>query len=369
MKTVFLFFLALVLSITSQSQPADYNGAAKVTVKAFWDGVAKLEKSIASGGSAMDEDNLAGLKRKIEDTKKKDPSYATSDMEAKVGTLASGLEAIKQKTTAAIQASKDKSAQSRRLGQLLSELFQVSVQVSTSDLPTIEEKIAGYKQKMTEVLSMDKSVNKNEMDKQLNNNRVSVKHAEKDLTELDNRCRTAAEAGYAKVEYYELLFNQAYWDAAQKIYPEESSFHTAYDLATRLLNGLGGVASVEKMAARTNEQKIKDCRLPAPAATDAALEKLFVDAFNKFHAEEFKGKAFKAVITSEDWSVERNDITGIVTGRMRRAVIVYKDNEGRCFLTGNFFIRQEYVGNAYTGAVQSPYPVMGSQQMLCEKAK
>ncbi|MFN8291154.1 MAG: hypothetical protein U0U70_12935 [Chitinophagaceae bacterium] len=368
MRTYLILFL-LFPALQLMAQPADYNGPARITVKAFWDGAAKLEKSIAGGGSALDADNLAGLKRKIDDVKKKDPSYSTSAMEDKVKVFTEGLDAIKQKTANAIQASKDKSAVSRRVGHLLSDLFQVSVQVSTSDLPAIEAEISEYKNKLRELLTLDRTTNTTEVEKQLGNNRVSVKHAEKDLTELENRCRTSANADYAKVQYYELLYNQAYWDAAQQVYPEEESFRKAYALATKLLTGLGSVADVEKMAAKSKEQKIKDCRLPAPAVKDAALEKSFTEAFNKFHGDEFKGTAFRAVITSDDWSVERNDITGIVTGRIRRCVNVYKDREGKCFLTGNFFVRQEYVGNAFTGPFQSAYPVMGSQQMLCENVK
>ncbi len=365
-----IFALVFVFcSITAWAQPGDYNGPAKITVKAFWDGAARLEKSIAAGGSAMDEDNLAGLKRKIDDIKRKDATFTTSEMEEKVKLFAGQLEAIKQKTANGIQAAKNKTATSRRVGQLLSELFEVSVQVSTRDLPTIEEKINAYKNKLAEALTLDRSTNKSEMEKQIGNARGSARHAEKDLTELESRCRTSPNAENAKVNYYELIFNQAYWDAAQKIFPDEQAFSSAYTLATKLLTGLGSKADVEKMAARSKEQKIKDCRLPAGAIKDAALEKMFVDAFNKFHSEEFKGTAFKAVITSPDWSVERNELTGIVTGRVRRAVIVYKDKQGKCFLTANFFLRQEFVGNSYSGAVQSPFPVMGSEEILCENVK
>lgn len=369
MRTYFILLFLLPAASLKAQPGGEYSGPAKVTVKAFWDGASKLEKSIANGGSAMDADNLAGLKRKIDDVKKKDASYNTSEMEAKISVFTEGLEAIKQKTANAVQANKNKSAVSRRVGQLLSELFQVSVQVSTSDLSTIEAEINEYKNKLKELLTLDRATNTTEVEKQLGNNRVSVKHAEKDLTELENRCRTSANADYAKVQYYELIYNQAYWDAAQQVYPQEESFKKAYALATKLIAGLGSKADVEKMASVSKEQKIKDTRLPKPAIKDAALEKTFVDAFNKFHGEEFKGTAFKAVITSEDWSIERHEITGIVTGRIRRAVIVYKDKEGKCFLTGNFFLRQEYVGSSFTGAVQSPYPVMGSQQMLCENVK
>ncbi len=369
MKRIAPALLLVFCSVLAFAQDPSYAGPAKVTVKAFWDGAAKLEKSIANGGSMLDEDNLSNLKKKIADIKQKDAAYSTSSMEAKIKTFEDGIAAIKTKTSNSVKAAKESRAAGNKAGVLLGELFETSVQVSTFALPTIKEKIEAYKQKLAEVLQLDKTNCKSDLEKQLFNNRNSYKHAEKDLTELDSRCRTGANTEYSLAQYYELVFNQAYWDAAQKIYPDEADFKKAYSLATKLVDGLGTADDVKQLAAKTKEQKIKDTRLPAAAVKDAALEKTFVDAFNKYHSEEFKGTAFKAVLTSEDWSVERHEITGIVTGRIRRAVIVYKDKDGRCFLTANFFLRQEYVGSSFQGTMKSAYPVMGSQQILCENVK
>jgi uncharacterized protein YbaA (DUF1428 family) len=165
------------------------------------------------------------------------------------------------------------------------------------------------------------------------------------------------------------LYNQAYWDAAQKVYPNESEFKKAYTLASSLLQGLGSIDDVHKLASKSKQQKITDTKLPVAAMKDAALEKMFMDAFNKYHGEEFKGTASKAVLTSDDWSIERNGITGIVTGRVRRAVIVYKGKDGKCYLTANFFLHQEYVGNSYSSTATSKFPIMGSQEMLCGNVK
>lgn len=369
MKRITLLFIFFHFSVLLMAQDQDYNGPAKITVKAFWDAAAKLEKSIANGGSSLDADNLSNLKRKIADIKQKDAAYNTASMEERVKSFEDGISAIRQKGATAAKAGYESRAAGRRAGNLLTELFETSIQVSTFELPTIKERIEAYKQKLVELLPLDKSGCKADLEKQLKNNRNSCKHAEKDLTELDNRCRTGGNAEYCLAQYYELLFNQAHWDAAQKIYPEEADFKKAYQLATELINRLGTADDVKQLAAKTKEQKIKDTRLPAAAVKDAATEKIFVDAFNKYHGEEFKGAAFRAVLTSEDWSIERHEITGIVTGRMRRAVIVYKDKEGKCFLTANFFLRQEYVGGSFQSAVKSPYPVMGSQQILCENVK
>ena len=292
-------------------------------------------------------------------------------MEAKISVFTEGLEAIKQNSQCRAEANKNKSAVSRRVGQLLSELFQVSVQVSTSDLSTIEAEINEYKNKLKELLTLDRTTNTTEVEKKAAGEQPCICKACGKKILLN--WRTAAVLRpmliMQKCSTMNSFIIRLTGMQHNRVYPQEESFKKAYALATKLIAGLGSKADVEKMGFCFKGTKIKDTQLPEAGNKDAALEKTFVDAFNKFHGEEFKGTAFKAVITSEDWSIERHEITGIVTGRIRRAVIVYKDKEGKCFLTGNFFLRQEYVGSSFTGAVQSPYPVMGSQQMLCENVK
>ncbi|MCX6320138.1 MAG: hypothetical protein NTW29_22855 [Bacteroidetes bacterium] len=369
MKTVVLAVLIFCCTLTGTAQPGDYNGPAKITVKAFWDGAAKLEKSVANGGSALDGDNLVGLFRKIGDTKQKDPSYDVSAMEAKAKELSAGMGRIKKNNEAAVQNNQDKRMIYNKVSELLRSLFEVSVDVSTHDLPKVTATINAYKQRTEELLKLDMSQNKKDLERELRYINASAKHAEKDLAELETHCRGAINADYALAEYYELQFHQARWDAAQRVYPAEESFKTAYQLATKLLKGLGSPDDIKAMASKSKEQKIKDTRVPAGLVSDAALEKIFVETFNKYHSEEFKGTAFKAVILSSEWSVERHEVTGIVTGRIRKGAVVYKGKDGKCYLVASFFIRQEYVGNSFLANTISAYPVMGSYEMLCANVK
>lgn len=369
MKTLLLLLAAFFFIQSAFSQPGDYAGPAKGTVKAFWDGATKLEQSIAGGGSSLDADRLTTLQKKIVDTKIKDVAYNTAAMEEKFKILAEGIEAIKKKKEQAGQAFKEKLASAGKISSMLNDLFHYSTQVSNRDLPGIKERLGNYKKLTNELLALDRTGNKNELDVSRNWLKRTVINAEKNLYELDRRCREQTVAENASVQYYELLFTQAYWDAAQKVYPEEADFKKAYGIATKLLDGLGTLDDVYKLAAKSKQQKINDTRLPAAAVKDAALEKMFVDAFNKYQSEGFKGTAIKAVVMSEDWSILRHEITGIVTGRARRAVIVYKGADGKCYLTGNFFIHQKYVGNSFSSAATSPYMIIGSQEMLCENVK
>jgi len=368
MKTLLLSIFTLFFFSAVHAQDDSYAGPAKVTVKAFWDGAAKLDKSIASGGSSMDADFLSNLQRKIDDTKKKDAAYSTGAMESKIKTLAEGIDALKKKNVAAIQGNRDKIINMQNVDKILRSLFQISTDVGFAKLKTIKAEIDDYKKRTTEVLTMDMSVNKNDLEKYLGMLRVNFKVAENDLYELDRRLREQVVAENAEVNYYELLYKQAFWDAAQKVYPTETDFAKAYTTATKLVDTLGSIDNVRAIASKSKEQKIKDTRVPVAVIKDAALEKMFIDVFNKQYSEEFKGAATKAVIRSDDWSIERNEITGIVTGRVRRAAIVYKGSNGKCYLVSNFFIHQEYVGSSFI-ETKSIYIVQNGQEMLCENVK
>jgi hypothetical protein len=369
MKIISSFLLLVFFAIAANSQPDLYTGLAKITIKSFWDGATKLEASLAAGGSSLDVDKLALLQLKIRDVKNRDAGYNTASMETKWKTLAEGIDALKKKNETAIQGNRDKALNSQQVGKLLTSLFDVSVQVDNGRLKTVKTDIENYKKRTDELMAIDRSMNKSDLEKCLKTLKVNYNHAENDLTELDRRCREQTNAENAEVKYYELLFNQAHWDAAQRIYPEEADFKKTWALATKLLEGLGSIDDVHNIAAKSKQQKINDTKLPVAAVKDAALEKMFVDAFNKYHGEEFKGVATKAVLTSDDWSIQRNEISGIVTGRIRRAVIVYKGKDGRCYITANFFLLQEYVGSSFSSNARSIYPVMGSQEMLCVNVK
>jgi hypothetical protein len=364
--TFLLFLLFLAQSVCAQDP--GYTGPAKNMVQAFWDLAAKLDASVAAGGSSMDGPKLLTLEKKINDVKNKDAAYNTSAMESKLKACAQAVDAYRKKNENAQNAYKEKMDKESKTSKMIYELFHISTDVDNGGLGTIGNVIENYKKKTQELLLLKEDITKRDLEKFNGYIKNDLKTADNDLLELDRRCREQTDPKNAEVQYYELQYKQAYWDAAQKIFPEEKSFAVTYDLATKLLAGLGTLEDVHKIASKSKQQKINETRLPAAVAKDAALEKTFMEIFNKQYGEEYKGTATKAILLSDDWTILRNEITGIVTGRRRHAVIVYKGTNGKCYLTSNFFIHQEYVGNAFINT-KSIYVLMGSQEMLCEHAK
>lgn len=369
MKSALFVFTLLFSMINANGQDNNYTGPASAAVKAFWDEAAKLEQSNAAAEANSNKTKIATLARKIQEIKAMDVTYNTAAMEAKFKKLTETIISPKVKTGLVIQDRHEMALKSQQVAKILNSLFHISTQVDNRRLKTIVQEIEDYKKQLAEVLTMDTSGNKSELRQHFAQLKTSFKSAENDLLELDRRCREQTVAENADVKYYELEYNQAYWDAAQKIYPNEPDFKKVWQLAAKLVDGLGTIDDVHKLASKSKQQKINDTKLPLAAMKDAALEKMFMDAFDKFHGEEFKGKAVKAVLTSDEWSIERNNITGIVTGRVRRAVVLYKGKDGKCYLTANFFLHQEYVGNSFSSTATSKFPIMGSQEMLCGNVK
>ena len=223
------------------------------------------------------------------------------------------------------------------------------------------------KAKTAELLALDRSGNRS-FDVWVKRIRQRAAEAAIRYPKLEKICKEQTKFIEAQNYYRHFQSYQSYWDAAQQLFPEEESFKTTYTLITSILDGLGTEQNLQALIAKNADQKVKDTRLPEAKVKDAALEKLFMTAYDQMYGASHKGKAIKAIIVSDDWQVQRNEVTGIVTGRLRKGAVVYKNAEGQCRLIEEFFIQQEYVGNAFVGT-KSVYAVGKGQEMLCENVK
>jgi hypothetical protein len=369
MKTLLLLLLPLLILNNCLAQQVNgYEGPAKIAVTQLKDGITKLEKSVAAGGSNLDADTYLSLVRKLADVKKKDPSFNISEIESKLKTLEASILGNKQKAVTARQDMQDQANQMQKAGTLLNSLFYISPGVDNGDLPTIEEKLKVYNQKLDELLTMDLSVVKPSL--QVHYKRIirPAQVAEKELNEIDRSCREQTDPKNAEREYYELIYFRDFWNAAQKVFPEEPAFKNAYAHSVKLLSGLGSKENVHSLAAKTMENKVRSAHLPAAVMKDATLEKTFMDIFNSNEGQQIGATAVKAVLIHDDWTIIRNELSGIVTGRRRAAAIAYRKKDGKCYFFSSFYILQEYVGGTF-GRSMSANLVSGGNELLCENVK
>jgi hypothetical protein len=372
MKKIFQLVVTISFYATINAQDANYKGPAKSYVNSFWQ-MAKIAGELAEKGSVSATSRMDNMDKTIGIIKEKDPAYITSKMTEEVNRLRELLRlkaGTYQKEQQQIFAQKEKEQQDsksrekldwenqKKIAALLEYLFG-----RNNDNLDIEE----MKAKTNELLALDRS-GYTKFEIWIKRLKQKAEEAAIRYPKQEAICKQETRQVEAKKWYRVFQSYQSYWEAAQKIFPEEEGFKKIDSLITNILNGLGTEDNLLALVAKNYEQKVKNTRLPGAKVQDAALEKLFMDAYDKMYSESHKGKAIKAIIVSDDWQIQRNEITGVVTGRFRKGAIVYKNAEGQCRLVEEFFIQQEYVGNAFTGT-KSVYAVGKGQEMLCENVK
>lgn len=346
------------------AQDPSYKGPAKIYVASFWKNVESLKNG--AGGSAQN------LERAIANTKEKDPSYNTSAMEAelkiwKEKESQSDLAKQEKKDSQAKKMADQHNAQweTVNLKKDLDYLFkEANLQVGHNNLEFAQKRLDDFKSKTQNVLSQSAKVPQD-----------YVKYISKfngSMEQFYSRNK-ALLADVTKVEEYEpahfeLQLYEAYWDAAQKIYPNETEFKDAYAKIVAYKKSVGTLNDVKKVSDKNSIEKIKDAKMDAPVAKDATLEKFVLDAFNATFKNDY-GTALKVVLTQNGWTTEKNELTGITTGRNRTTQVAYKGNDGKCYLlSGIVYIHEEYVSGNFTNRV-IVYKGIGGMEMLCENVK
>ena len=85
---------------------------------------------------------------------------------------------------------------------------------------------------------------------------------------------------------------------------------------------------------------------------NSRLEQDAIDAINRYAAAEgWKERYYKAVITSYDWYISRNEWTSIITGRSLDVTLLGKWPDGSCRYA-EFGVWQSYDGSKYSDVMQ-----------------
>ncbi|MBK8611665.1 MAG: hypothetical protein IPL84_17435 [Chitinophagaceae bacterium] len=357
----------------ADAKSSDYTGAAKNQVKYFWDRALQPTDKLSEGEL---EGNIRDMEYALKATKEKDPAYNASEME---GTLKKIKDDFKAKRLAEVRntsGDRSKRPQEEKVvtdpTELMEKLFiDVRISVgSTSDLPEAPAKIESYKAKLNKLLLMDYT------DAIINEGRNAKgsisgfsNSTDRELDKVGSYLKEAREKTGMQYIYYTLQYHQAFWDAAQKVFPEESSYAAMYNKTTAALTGIGSLEQLYAKAEANRIEYIKNTKLPAAAVKDANLEKVITNGFNKLYGAAHNVSALKAVLTQNGWTTLRNSLTGIVVGRQRSAKLAYKRSDGKCYLLPDYvFIREDYVGGSFINTV-AVFNGLDGEEMLCENVK
>lgn len=357
----------------ADAKSADYTGAAKNQVKYFWDRAVQPADKLSEGEL---NGNIRDMDYALKATKEKDPAYNTSEMEAALKKIKDDLKAKKLAEVRNTSGDRSKQPQQEKVVTdpvgLMEKLFiEANISVgSTSDLPEAPAKIAGYKAKLEKLLSMDYT------DALIKTGRNAKGHisgfknsTERELDKIEGTLKEARDRSNMEYRYYTIQFHQAFWDAAQKVFPEESSYIDMYKKTTTAFNGLGSLEQLYVKAEANRIEYIKNTKLPTAAVKDANLEKVLTSGFNKIYGAAHNVSALKAVLTQNGWTTLRNSLTGIVVGRQRSAKLAYKGRDGKCYLLPDYvFIQEDYVGGSFINTL-AVFNGLDGEEMLCENVK
>lgn len=409
MKKIKLILTWIIITITINllAQDPNYKGSAKMDVTSFW-----RQAELVKNGKATST-TLSNLEKSLGNTKQKDPSYNTISMEEVIQTckektnkdkeaeLAKKAQqekdwedgkkqlkeqnakyneseaAKKEKISANMDASRNETQNKLKIKKMFDNVFNIS-SFSFKDLDKAQAENDAYKKEVDNLLAMkdERAAYITEMKKGNDYERFVGKmkisydrNFDTFIEKVDKIMAqsTGGEDGNWKNVYYEMQAEQIRWDAAQKVFPDEPKFAEAYKKITAKVNQYGSLDKIAGKNKENNIEKIKNTKLPAAVIKDAALEKMFVDAFNKTYSAEYKGTATKAILLHSDWEIERHAISGVIIDRKRVGAIVYKGTDGKCYLISLIYLYQDYISGSFqntkAGFAQSGH------EMLCENSK
>ncbi len=371
MKTLILILSVILFSISSFCQDPNYKGPAKNQVNYFW----KYAKPAEKLSESELNHSIGEMEYALKATKQKDPAYNTNEMETVLQKIKDDLKAQKLAVVREVSGDKRNSRPEEKISNdpttLLEKLFidnNISVG-STADLPQAPAKIEAYKVKLEKLLSMDHTdalIKKGRLAK--GNISGFMRITDRELDKTDGLVKEIRDRSGMEYMFYTLQYHLAYWNAAQKTFPEENSYADMFKKINTAFIKLGSLEQLYAKAEVNRVEYIKNTKLPAPVVRDAKLENILMSGFNKVYGASNNVSALKAVLTQSSWTTLRS-VTGIVVGRERTAKIAYKGNDGKCYMLPDYiFIREEYIGASFTNT-KAVFNGLDGIEMLCENVK
>lgn len=95
--------------------------------------------------------------------------------------------------------------------------------------------------------------------------------------------------------------------------------------------------------------KTKDALMPKSAMTDKKLEQEMIAVIknSQTYKDRIKGEIIRLVIIDPDWTIRRNELTGVILHRYIRATIAVKNADGTCTVWQLVTFQQDYVGGKF----------------------
>lgn len=125
-----------------------------------------------------------------------------------------------------------------------------------------------------------------------------------------------------------------------------------------------GAATLKNIAKKLRFAHLASVKLPKAGISNPSLEQQMLAVANNLG---WKEKYTRTIITSSDWYVTKNQLTGAILHRGLSAVCITKDDEGRCYYQ-EFSFTQDYAGGGFSSKLKfGGYG--GKKELTCDKVK
>jgi hypothetical protein len=166
-------------------------------------------------------------------------------------------------------------------------------------------------------------------------------------------------------KYFQVAFMLEKVKLLNKIFENDANIMSANEVADKLIAQLGSSEDVEKKGKANYAAKVANNRMYPESQNNQALRDQAIRAFNSsvYRANEKGNKVLKVHLVSSGWSVERNEITGIILSRDQQVQIAYKASDGKCYLYLMLFQQKHLGGGKYGGGLDRSG---STSEILCE---
>ena len=357
-----------IKNLVISTAPAGYSGPAKEDVAYYYTSATEAKQNIIDKKFTGADSKIRKMENALDAIKAHDPAYNSAALAAEINNFKAAVETEKYNQTQQQEINRNAAQNNGKADELLRQLFESThIGFSTGDEPVMPLRVQEYIDKTQAYFALGAKGNANQLDYMKKLIDHHIVETNQDIVRIDNLVDKGAGTNWAEIAYYTIQYNLAFWDAAQKVYSNETDFAAEYKKTADFAAKIGSIENMKAKGGAAEIEKIKNRKLPATTVKDTKLEKILTDGFNNT----FSGKAtaLKAVLVQNGWTTLRNSISGVVTGRERSAKLAYKGKDGKCYLLDDYiFIREEYIGSSFTNT-KAVFNGLFGKEMLCENVK
>lgn len=128
----------------------------------------------------------------------------------------------------------------------------------------------------------------------------------------------------------------------------------------------GGSTAIKTLATKLHNELMASRQLPKAGMSNPALENQMLATMQKLPG--WNEKFNKAIITSSNWTIKKNELTGVILYRYISVVGTCKNADGTCF-TQEFTFRQDYTGGGNYEGIPKYNSYGGKREIGCDKVK